>query len=44
MKSLVNLLVRSSILRTETSSERGSVRKLAALHNFNRPERLQERA
>ena len=44
MKSLVNLLDRSSILRSETSRERGSVRKFAALHNFNRPERLHERA
>ena len=41
---MVNLLDRSSILRTETSRERGSVRKFVALHNFNRPERLHERA
>ena len=44
MKSLVNLLDRSSILRSETSIVRGSARKYVALHNFNRPERLHERA
>ena len=44
MKSLVNLLVRSYVKCSETSSERDSIRKYVALHNFNRPERLHERA
>ena len=44
MKSLVNLLDRSSILRSETSHIADSIRKIGAYHNFNRPECLQERA
>ena len=44
MKSLVNLLDRSSILRSETSHIADSILKLAALHNFNRPDVLHERA
>ena len=43
-ESLVNVLDRSYDLRSETSRERDSVRKLVALHNFNRPDVLHERA